>query len=215
MDFKRMAGVSGLAFVVFGVASTILGGSAPSPTDPIGDVVSYIGTDVKMHKVAVLFGWLMGAAFVLFIAGFLLPFWKSDRENGEGYGVVILSGAILFWAIGVVGLIAAAVMILRSGGGLDEGTVRALSDTQLVSYGGSSIAVAVMAGGAAAAIRRRKLMPGWFGWLSVLVVLLGLAGTVGSVDVTSSQALSWAGFLGLVVWTIPASVLLLKGPSSA
>ncbi len=217
MDFKRLAGWAGLLVVVLFVLNIVLSGSFPTSDDPTSEIGSYISEDVNMHKAALLVGVIAAIPIALFLAGFLIPFWKSDREYNEGVAILIVLGFIFLAAGVVAGQAILGALILRGGEELDSSTVRALWDAQTVAFTSGFIGLTVLAGGAAMGILRRGVTAAWLGWLSVLVAALGLTGLFGMLSGSGIANISFAAFVAFVVWVAAASVemLTVRAPASS
>ncbi len=217
MDFKRLAGWAGLLVVVLFVLNIVLSGSFPTSDDPTSEIGSYISLNVNMHKAALLVGVIIAIPIALFLAGFLMPFWKSDREHNEGVAIVILIGFIFLAAAVAAGEAILGALILRGGEELDISTVRGLWDAQTVAFASSNIGVTVLAGGAAMGILRRGVMATWLGWLSALVAVLGLTGLFGMLSGSGIANISIVGFIALPVWIAAASyeMLTARAPESS
>lgn len=217
MDFKRLAGWAGLLGVVLLVLQVVLQGSFPAADAPTSEIGSYISGDVNMHKAALLLGAIAGIALALFLAGFLMPFWKSDREHNEGVAIVILVGFIFLAAAIAAGEAILGALILRGGAELDISTVRGLWDAQTIAFASSNIGLTVLAGGAAMGILRRGVMATWLGWLSALVAVLGLTGLFGMLSGSGIGDITLVAYVAFAVWVAAAAYAMLaaRAPTSS
>lgn len=215
MSFRKMAGWAGVLFVVLNVVAFAMFGTPPDADAPASEVAAYVVDGGNAYKVGIALTGIATIFMALFIAGFLVPFFRSDREHGEGYGVVVLSGALLAGAVSTVGLAAGAVLALREGAELDAATTRALWDLQYIGYGLAILAVPIFAGGAAMAIRKRGVMASWFGAVSWLVAIAGFTGIASIVSGAGIAMLTLVGFLAMMVWILAAGIVLIRDRGAA
>ncbi len=220
MSFRKMAGFAGLAFVVLFVTSSFVYGGEPlldwaTPTAGVEQIAGRIfehGSGSYLLAGALrAFG---AVALIPFAAGFAMPFFTSDREHYEGFGVLIV--AALVAASTTIG---AALAALTTFGlwveDLDESSMRALWDLSKAAYAFSILLVIPAAGGAAAAIMRHGMMPRWFGYLSGVVALLGLSAIAGFLEFKGDEPMVvLAGFLGILGWVLTASIVMIREPAA-
>lgn len=211
MSFRRTSGLAGILAVVLFVASFIAYGSPPSTDASAAEIAAYVA-DTDGYILGNALGALAAVLVLVYVAGFAVPFGRSDREHGEAYGTVIVGSAVVaVTSIALaVGLFAALSNRLDS---LDEATVWVLWDGGNIMFSVAILTLFVGAGAAAAAIMRRGVMPRWFGWLSGIVALTGLTGLIPFfTDGAAVQAIL-AGFLGFLLWTLAGGILLIRSDS--
>lgn len=214
MEFKHMAGWAGIVAVLLFLLSLLLAGSVPSPEASIAEITDYLAGDEGMHKLGLLFGVLATLPFVAFLAGILVPVFRSDRENGEGFGVVIFGGALLAGGAATIASTALGVLLLRGVGGFDPGTVQALWDTQQVAYGSAGIGFAIFGAGVAMAVLRRHVMADWLGWLATVLAVAGALGLFALTSDTNAALLAYAPFILLLLWILGASITMVRTRSA-
>ncbi|HEX9977890.1 MAG TPA: hypothetical protein VGB41_04595 [Acidimicrobiia bacterium] len=215
MGFRKMAGWAGVMFVVLNVVAFFIWGTPPDADAPASEVAKYLADGGNTYKFGIGLSGIAVIFAVPFIAGFLIPFFRSDREHGEGYGVVVLGGFLVSGALYVVAVAVNAALALRGGFELDAATTRALWDLQYTAYALAILAVPIFAGGAARAIGKRGVMPAWFGYLSWVVALLGFTGIAGTVSGSGIGMLALAGYVGLLLWVLVAGIVLLRDRAAA
>lgn len=142
---------------------------------------------LTVNTTGLFFGFLIGIPFVIFLAGFLGPIFKSDREHGEACGVVVSAGALPVGAGACVGDIASAALYLRGEDDLGAEGTRALHDLLAAGYSSTGIAFTILGLGAAMVILKRKVISDWVGWLPALLAVPGPLGLFGML--TSSTRL--------------------------
>jgi hypothetical protein len=213
VGFRRTAACFGLGFVILEITGYILWGFPPATEAPAHEITRFFADAGSLPKIGSVLNALAYTLAVPFIAGFVVPLFKSDREHGEGFGWVVVGGFLVMGATALVGLSASFAQVLRGGAELDEAAMRALSDFSTMAYGLAILFVSLWAGGAALAVLKRGVMPRWFGFFSVLVALGGLSGVASIVRAD----LGWAvaiGFVLLVLWVLAASVVMLRRPAA-
>ncbi|MEE8330931.1 MAG: hypothetical protein V3R84_04090 [Acidimicrobiia bacterium] len=215
MSFKQTAGWAGLLAVVFFVLSLVLAGSVPAPEDSLNEIGEYLADDVGIHKLSVLFAVLAALPFIAFLAGFLVPFFKSDRENGEAYSIVIFGGALLLGGAATIANTALGTLLLRGGDGLDGPTVRGLWDLQQVAYGSAGIAITIFAGGIAMAVFRRKVMEDWVGWVATLSAATGALGLITLTNEENIALVGYAFFIVFLLFVLAVSIDMVRSTSDA
>lgn len=215
MSFKRMAGFSGIGFVVFQVVGFLFGGSPPDAEAPAAEIAKYVSDGGNTLKIGAMLTAVATIFIVPFIAGFLVPFLKSDRERGEGFGVTIFGGFLLTGAAAALGGAAVIPLYLRDGSELDAATTRALWDLSTGAYGLTILSVVIWAGAAAMAIMKHGLMPRWFGTFTGVVALTGFTGLAGILTGTTLGMLSFIGYLLVLVWALVTSIVMLREPVTA
>ena len=201
--------------MVLAIVSTILLGIPPSSSDSIAEVGEYVAKDNGLHKTGFVFGFVIAIPFVIFLAGFLVPVLKSDREHGEGHGIIVFAGALLLATAAGVGDIAAGALHLRAGDDLGAEATRALQDLSVVGYSAAGIGSAILGLGAALAILKRDVMARWVGWLAVLAAVGGLFGLFGMLSSTGLSDLSIISFITTMVWILGTSVAMIQSNEAA
>jgi hypothetical protein len=211
MSFNRIAAIGGVVGVLLVLPNLILLGDQPTLDDPTADVIDYLADDVDLHRTASILGVLTMPFFVVFFAAVVSKMRANDREHGEGWAIAALAAAILFGATSMTGDALTGVLFLRAGEGLDAAAVRAIYDASWLSYASGGIALGALAASVAIPTIQHRFWPVWYGWLSGVVAVLGVISVAG-VQWTSDTALvlSFAMFLGFLVWTVVTSVLLYR-----
>lgn len=192
--------------MLFVLNQVLLASGIPSAEDPIAKVGQYLAEDNTMHKWGLLLGSLGAIPFVFFLAGFLAPIFKSDREHSEAYGVVVFAGALLVGASEGIGDAAAAALLLRAGDGLGAESVRGLWDLQVAGYGLAGVGFTIFGAGAAMVIMKRKVMPDWVGWLAALVAVGGFFGLFAALSASNLANLGFVPFVAFLVWMLATGI---------
>jgi len=220
VSFRRMAGFAGLLFVVLLIASSFVYGGEPlldwaTPTTGIEQIVGqgfeHGSSSYLLAGVLRAFG---AVALIPFAAGFAMPFFFSDREHDEGFGVVIVAALVAASTTIGAALAALTTLGLRLEE-LDDSAKWALWDLSKAAYAFSILLVIPAAAGAAAAIMRHGVMPRWFGYLSAVVALFGLSAIAGFLKFKGDEPMVvLVGFLGILVWVFTASIVMIREPAA-
>ena len=211
MSYARTAGGFGIIAFVLMVLNVAFYGSTPTLDDPTSEIVAYIGEDLDMHRLALIFGVLILPFYAVFLSGMVARIYAVDREHGEAWGLVALIGGIMIGATATIGGVAVGTLLLRGGAGMDDETIRAIWDLGGRAYSGVGIAIAVLTGAVAMSSYRHPRWPPWYTYLSALVALIGVI-SVASTSWTSDTALvlGYVAFTGLAVWTLVSSIMLVN-----
>jgi hypothetical protein len=210
MSFRRLTGISGIIFIVLLVVGGALLGDQPLAGDDIDEVRDYLADDVNLHKTAFVLGLIVLPFAVMFFAGLFTKLRDSDRAHDEGWAIAAVLGAVLLGASAGIGDTIFGTLLFRGGDGLDDPTLRALWDAQIIAYSSTGIALTALAVPVAVAVLRHKFWPAWYGLLSGLAAVAGALGVIGTVsDTNGGSIFGFIGFIGLAVWTLATSGLLL------
>lgn len=212
MGFRKAAGFAGVGFVVLMLVSFLLYGSPPSATAKADELTKYVA-DTDSFAMAGLVGALAAALMIPWLAGLVIPFSESDRARGEAFALVIAGTGIVSCA----GIGTALGVLTTLGLRIDEldgPAVRLLWDTSNAVYGFSILLVLPGAGATAIAVLKHGLMPRWFGYLSALAAVLALSALPGFVATGNAAMLLMVGFMGMLVWVLASSVLMLRGAAA-
>ncbi len=209
MSFKRIAAIAGIVFVVMIVANQLLLGNAPLPTDSAAEIGEYLSEDTKLHKTGSLIGHLVLLPAVVFFAGVLVPYRKTDQEHGEEWSTVILLSAIALAASAGIGDSVLGALLLRGGEGIDAAVARGLWDVQTIAYTATLVGVAGVTLGVAIPSWTHKIGKPWYLWLSVVVAILAVLATLATISV-DLWIFGLLGFAAFLVWALVTAILMYK-----
>jgi len=137
MGFNRIAGYAGIVFIVLMVINVVLSGGSPMPGDSITELRDYVSGDIGMHKAGLFASILVLPHAALVFAAVIAKVRISDAVNGESWSTVALLGAALIGASAGIGDVPVGTALYRGGDSLDDSTLRALWDGQLIAYSAS------------------------------------------------------------------------------
>ncbi len=211
---ERWAASTGIGFAVLLLVGGFLPGSPKKYDASAADIQSYLQ---HKHKEILIGGALFGIGYVLFL-WFLASFAGMFREAGQGRLATIVYGAgVATVTIGAIGD-GTNVALARLTYSADPKTVQGLYGVQAFFFGRLWWTAAAVALAAMFAVRRSKVLPGWYAWLTlavaVLLVLGGLAlKTAGFFS--PSGAMGFIAFIALIVWIAVSSALLVRKTAGA
>jgi hypothetical protein len=208
MSFRRIAGLSGVVFVVLMVLNGILLGDQPLAGDSVDEVRTYLADDVNLHKTAFILGMVLLPFAVVFFAGLYTKLRASDIAHDEGWAIAAVLGAVLLGASAGVGDIALGALLFRGGSGLDDPTLRIVWDAQIIAYSSTGIALTAIA--VAVPTLRHKLWPAWYPLLSLIAAAAGAIALVAVVsDTNGGSIFGLIGFIAFAIWVLATSGLLI------
>lgn len=216
MTFKRLAGIAGVVFVALLVVNGALAGDTPLAGDSVEEIRDYLSSDSGMHKTSLVIGMVLLPPAVLFFSGVVAKIRVSDAAHGENWATVVLLGAVLLGASAGLGDVLFGATLFRGGEGLDDASLRALWDGQIIAYSSTGIATTAFTAGAAIPTLQHGFWPKWHAALGVVAAALGVLALIAVVEDTNGGSMwGFLGFIGMAVWSLATSVLLIREPASA
>lgn len=210
-NWQRLGGLMGLLFVVLTLA-TFASPDTPDKDRPSAEIVQLIADD---RTGLVLTFYVSSLAFIAFLV-FVAALWSRLRlaEQGPGASMLALAGGVAVYVGVLLEEVAYLALINAADAAREPEAVRALFELHETVVIPLRFAVtAFFVGVALSAIPTRSL-PRTLGWSAAVLALfnlLGLLGAFGS-DVEEGPFVVFLalGRLGLLVWVIAASFVLLR-----
>ena len=213
---ERSAGYSGIAFILLVLVGAFLPGTPPTPDAPASDVAMFLDT----HRSTWLFaGWLgfPAAAFFLWFIVQFRAYLRLVPQLDDGLPAYLLTGGIVAGVIALLLSLVQIVMGFRPSAELGLPAIRVLYD--IFNAGGALIFLptSIIVFAASQSGRRHNSLPGG-------LVILGYVATAGAVISTLSVffasgffvmggfATLILGLLPFAIWTIWASIVLIRAP---
>jgi len=209
--FSRVAAVAGIAWIVLTVISIFLVGDMPTAADDANVVRDYLSENVGSHQAGLAAISLSLVPLLVFAAGLVEMLRRSGRRGHDGWSTATGALYVFAVAVGTIGMVTEAGLLLSRDAGLDDGTLLALWDINM-----ASTAMMVLGFGGAVACASissltHRTRPNWYGGLGVVVGIAGLFGLAGLVsDSDTAAAASFVMLPLFVIWTIITSVLLYR-----
>jgi hypothetical protein len=211
---RKLAGVSGVAFVVLSLAIAVTAPLPPSLASSGADIVSYY----TAHQGGFLFGNYLGALAIL--PAFVLVVYlatavrNSETEGGQIWLLIIVANAsALTVAMVLFALLQAAAVVAP---GAPPQTAKAISDSANMLFGFSFLPTGA---GTAALAWGFLSTPGLsrrIGWTGIAVAALALISSLGTLIVSGPLAaggiVSIVALVAFVAWFLWISVTLLATP---
>ena len=211
-DVRRLAGISGILFVVVTVVAFLMPGPPPKIDEANSEILKYL----EDGRTAILVSqWL---TFISAIpAALLFGYFVTLLRKAEGEPGALTVAALLLLAITAViasiiaGVFAAAGYEAKHG--LDEDGARLLWDVLAVGINGQMAAMGGFQLISGWIILSKGGLPTWSGWIGVVAGAIGIAG---SAMMASDGALAPAGdftvfpFLAFLIFSLALSILFLR-----
>ena len=188
--------LTGAVGVVVAIVSFLIMGETPSATDDSAQkIVDFYVDNKGTVFVSAALG-AIAATLVVFFFGYLRKLLRAAEGEGGTLSLVMFGGAIVFAAgIGIDGSI--LFTLAETADDLEPGSVHALQalyDSDFVTFA-IGVQLMMLAGGIAV-VKNAGVLPAWMGWVAILL---------GVIAVTP---IGFVSFIGFMLWTLIASVLL-------
>ncbi|AVT36765.1 DUF4386 family protein [Plantactinospora sp. BB1] len=224
MRFTRLAGLSGIGFVLLllGGNLALVSAGFPTPSDAVGfDEIArlHAGASDALRLTSALLptAWLLAT---IFAAGVFAALWRHDRIRGDGWAVVGLAGILMqcvaFAGVGAARLAVATTATHDPGtASQDLGAVAGLWGLHNALFGFNQIFLATALLGLSVSGRRAGLVSRWHAAVGLLgAALLFLAATTSPYGADGANPLALFGLVGWLlwlVWIVGYSVVLIRG----
>lgn len=210
----RVGGAVGIAAVGLLLALFTVFPSIPAPDRPVADIAS-AAADRGQLLLAAYVGTLLSGALIVFGAAVAARMRRSEPGR-DGWWIVALAGITAAGAIGFVSDALVIVLIRAVGHGVS-------GEVLWLAYGGdhwigtlTGVPLMVFLGGTALGSRTSGQLPTWLTWSAlVLAIAFGMgAGSVTGDEVDGGPLgiVLFVAYLGLLVWIVAVSVVLLRRP---
>jgi hypothetical protein len=203
---KRFVPLSGVLGVLLLFAAFAVAGSTPNGKASVATIVSFYAEHRTAETVSGVLLSLGALAFLIFSATFAARL-RNTETGGHGVSELCLAGAVVL-VVGLTVYAGLSVAIADEVGHVQGSALQGLNVLAddavfvfLITVGTSAFLL-----GAASAVLTGSLLPRWLGWLAVVLAVIGvipshvLGGTLDHVG--------FAAFIGLGVWTVIVSIIL-------
>jgi hypothetical protein len=211
----RVGAAAGAAFVALFIAIIMFAPHLPAPEHSIGDIARSARDDSTGILFATYMAALLTGAMLVFGATVAARLRRAEGGSG-GWWLIALTGA----AATAVGLFTQTIIVtlIRAVGHGVSGNVLWLSYPPGPDGVDIAIPVAVFLLGAGMGAKASGTLPRWLAWLalgSAGAFVVGAAGVTGDeVDGGILGLVLLVGYLGLLVWTVGASVSMWRAAGS-
>jgi hypothetical protein len=216
MDDRRsqqLGAATGIVFVVLLVVSIFALPAPPKIDVPAGNVATYFQNHQDGVRASTFIG-MIAAFFFLWFLGSLRSFLRVAEGQTGRLSSVLFAGGVATAALAAVGSTAMTMGALRPE--TNPQILQALYDLNVYVLVVGSFTLAAYAAAGGMVVLRSRALPVWLGWGGLLVGLLQLLSAIGIFGSTSNAfnphdgVVAFAAFIGFVLWTLAASVLLVR-----
>jgi hypothetical protein len=198
--WERFGAATGIAFVVFLLASfVVIPDAPPALDDPVAEIKSfYVDNSSGFQASAYLTG--LAAFFFLWFLGTLgTALGRAEPERAAR--LVIFPAGALVLALALVNGAVSAALATRVAAEADQAVIRALYDVQAIAIAFASFPIAAFVGATSIVSHRARLFPPLVTWLGLVLVPAWLVSGCGVFVESGTFSPTGAfGFVVLLVW---------------
>jgi hypothetical protein len=189
-----LAPLTGVAFIVLAIIGFIVGGEPPEASDPVQEIVSHYADDKDSIQIGA--GLVtIGAAFLIFFAGYLRKVLRAAEGEGGVLSAVVLVGAAVM-AVGAAIDAMISFALADAAEDIDPTAVQALQALWDNDFFPIALGSTVFLLASGISIVRHAALPKWLGWAAILFGIISLTPA------------GFIGFLGGALWILVVSVML-------
>lgn len=212
--FDRLGAAAGVVSVALLVALLMFFPSLPAADESIATIAGEASNTKQMLLVGDYVGLVMGGLWLLF--GVVVSARLRRAESAAGaWWMVALAGITVSAAVGLVGNLFSVMFVRAVGHGLSDDALWTIYSGDLVGFA-QGVPLALFMLGVGFGTRATGVFPRWMGILaltSIPLLGLGVASIAGrEVDGGPFILPLMLAYLGMLVWTIAASVVLWRRP---
>jgi hypothetical protein len=220
--WERLGAATGIAFVVFLLASFLVIPDAPKALDdPVSEIKSfYVDNSSQWQASAYLTG--IAAFFFLWFLGSLRAALERAEARVEGavrISRIVSSAGALTLALVLVGTAISDALAIRVAAEADQAVIRALYDVQAFTVSFATFSLAALVGATSIVSYRSRVLPPLVTWLGFALVPAWLVN--GFSMFSETGAFSPTGAVGFVVllawlaWVLAVSASLMRRSTEA
>jgi hypothetical protein len=164
--------LTGVAFIVVGIVSFIVGGEPKSADEPVGEIVNFY-VDNKDSVEAGAFIGVAATVLLVFFGAYLRRFLRAGAGEGEMLSLISFVGI----AIVAVGFAIDTTILIALSEAADDinpiavQSLQALWDNDFVPL---ALGVLLFLWGTGLSVIRSGVLPKWLGWVMLVLGVLGL-----------------------------------------
>jgi len=216
-SLDRLGAVAGAVAVALLTALMMFFPALPAADEPISTIAESAAADRQMLLAGDYIGALMGGAWLLFGVAVARRLRRSELAGG-GWWIVALAGITASAAVGLLGNVFSIMLVRAVGHGVTSDELWVVYSGDLVGFI-QGIPLALFMLGAGMGTRVTRVFPRWTSIVALAVVpllVIGVASIAGrEVDGGPFTFPLMLAYLGMLVWTIPACVVLWRRPAAA
>jgi hypothetical protein len=186
--------LTGVAFIVVGIAAFAIGGEPPEAKEGAQKVVDHYVDNKDSVQIGALGATLAGALLIFFFGYVRKVLRAAEGENGMLSLVAFVGAAIMATGVAIDSMIAFALAE-----GADDiepvaaQALQALWDNDFLPLALGSVVLLLATG---LSIVRHGALPKWLGWVAIALAVI------------SFTPIGFVGFLGAALWILIVSVML-------
>ena len=171
-DREWLVPLTGVAFIVLGIVSFIVGGEPKSADEPVGEIVNFY-VDNKDSVEAGAFIGVAATVLLVFFGAYLRRFLRAGAGEGEMLSLISFVGI----AIVAVGFAIDTTILIALSEAADDinpiavQSLQALWDNDFVPL---ALGVLLFLWGTGLSVIRSGVLPKWLGWVMLVLGVLGL-----------------------------------------
>lgn len=171
-DREWLVPLTGVAFIVVGIVSFIVGGEPKSADEPVGEIVNFY-VDNKDSVEAGAFIGVAATVLLVFFGAYLRRFLRAGAGEGEMLSLISFVGI----AIVAVGFAIDTTILIALSEAADDinpiavQSLQALWDNDFVPL---VLGVLLFLWGTGLSVIRSGVLPKWLGWVMLVLGVLGL-----------------------------------------
>ena len=210
---EQLGAATGIVFVVLLVASIFATPAPPKIDVPAANVAAYFHNHQDGIRAGTFIG-MIAAFFFLWFLGSLRSFLRVAEGPTGRLSSVLFGGGVATAALAAVSSTAMTIGALRPE--TNPQILQALYDLNLYVLPVGAFTLAAYAAAGGMVVLRSRALPVWLGWGGLLVGLLQLLSAIAIFGSTSNAFnphdgfVAFAAFIGFALWTLAASVLLVR-----
>jgi hypothetical protein len=178
--------LTGVAFVVFGIVSFIVGGEPKSADEPVREVVDFY-VDNKGSVQAGAFIGVGAGVLLIFFGAYLRRILRAGAEQGEMLSIVSFIGLVIV-AVGFAIDTTILIALSEAADDIDPVAVQSLQALWDNDFAPIMLGVLTFLWATGLSVIRSGVLPKWLGWVMVVLGILG-ATPIGFVSFIGSAIL--------------------------
>jgi hypothetical protein len=186
--------LTGVAFVVVGIVSFIVGGEPKSADDPVREIVSYY-VDNKDSVEAGAFIGVAATVFLVFFGAYLRRVLRAAAGEGEMLSLVAFSGFVVI-AVGFALDTTISIALSEAADDIDPVAVQSLQALWDNDFVPVMLGVLLFLWATGLSVIRSGALPKWLGWLMIVLGVLGVT------------PIGFASVIGAAILVLVLSILL-------
>ena len=195
---SRWGLLTGVAFAVVVVISSLIGGSPPMASDSDQKIVDHLVDNQDALKIGAYLGGLGGVLFLWFLGSLYGRLRTAEGATGRLSRVAMMAGVTTTATAFAANALASSATLRPN-----PGAYRVANQL----YGYTTFAIAVLVAAVSVVIWSTGLLPKWFGYAGeVLAVLLFVGAAVVSTESDAIATVGLIAFIAFAVWIVALSL---------